>query len=117
MHGLYKSRKKMLASTLHLTTTPADHHHNPQPGETAVTAQRNTTTPNTGNGRPLRTQQCANISLARTRKLEPCPVPLQTKQATTTPETGWSVLPPKPSTAGHQDDDPSPTENIFGDPR
>ena len=26
MHGLYKSRKKMLASTLHLTTTPADHH-------------------------------------------------------------------------------------------
>ena len=35
-HAWLRSRKKMLASTLHLTTTPADHHQKPPtPGRTS----------------------------------------------------------------------------------
>src|ERR1700761_681292 len=48
-HAWLRSRKKMLASTLHLTTTPADHHpHTPTTAREAVmTAQRNTIIPHT----------------------------------------------------------------------
>ena len=102
MHGHYKSRKKMLASTLHLTTTPADHHHHQQPGDSSDCPERHhhSPPPKGSRGRPLRTQQRADAShrvLSSTySKKQPHP--------TTSPQREASCGPPPetwPPRAGH----------------
>jgi len=57
MHGHYKSRKKMLASTLHLTTTPADHHHHQQPGDNSDCPEKHHHRPPTEEGEPRSSSQ------------------------------------------------------------
>jgi hypothetical protein len=113
MHGLYKSRKKMLASTLHLTTHPQTTTTHQKHLVAAVTAQRNTTT--LTDGRPLRTQQCANALLhpnpkARARVLFSL---FHFKPSKQPPPPGigdsWSSR-REARPAGHQDGDPSPAD-------
>jgi hypothetical protein len=80
MHGLYKSRKKMLASTLHLTTTPADHHRHQEHPDTGHDCPEKHHHPHHKAGKVvLSGPNSAPTPLLPEPKLEPCPVPHQTK--------------------------------------
>ena len=117
-----QTRKKMLASTIHLTNpSPADHHQTiPDRGHLAMTAQRQTTSPQPlptrrqqqcrGPGRPLRTQQCTDAPHPTETGKQEIRSSSSTNKPSKQPPTRdeQAALPPSRVRAGHQDDDLSP---------
>jgi hypothetical protein len=105
MHGLYKSRKKMLASTLHLTTHPQTTTTTPHRRSSSDCPEKHNHPHRRSSSQDPTVRQClADVSCYSLFHFKPSKQPPP-------PRTGdsWSSR-RQARPAGHQDGDPSPAD-------